>query len=438
MTQSSRVGCDSRRLASYLAGRLESQEEASLIRHLDACRECREQLEALAGGPQWWSDAERFLGDAPSADGTPGSIPANSPTKEPSDSPANPWESISLDFLAPSEQPGMLGRIGLYEVAGVVGRGGTGIVLKAFDPMLHRNVAIKVLAPPWTGSGAARQRFNREALAAAAVVHEHIVPIHAIDEFRGLPYLVMQYVPGQSLQQRIERQGALDLQPIIRIGMQVAAGLAAAHAHGLVHRDIKPANILLEHGIDRVLITDFGLARAADDASITQSGFLAGTPQYMAPEQARGEAVDPRSDLFSLGSVLYAMCTGHAPFRAETTLAILRRIVEDRPRSVRESRPEIPEWLDRIVAKLHAKRPEDRFQSAGEVAELLGGHLAHLQQPSLVPLPAPVRLPADRVKGKRGRLRLVGTVGVLLLALGAVRDRGIPAAPAIPGNSNGP
>ena len=118
-----------------------------------------------------------------------------------------------------------------------------------------------------------------------------------------------------------------------------------------------------------------------------RADFEAGTPQYMAPEQARGEAVDPRSDLFSLGSVLYAMCTGHAPFRAETTLAILRRIVEDRPRSVRESRPEIPEWLDRIVAKLHAKRPEDRFQSAGEVAELLGGHLAHLQQPSLVPLP---------------------------------------------------
>ena len=137
--------------------------------------------------------------------------------------------------------------------------------------------------------------------------------------------------------------------------MQMADGLAAAHAQGLVHRDVKPANILLENGVERVKITDFGLARAIDDASLTHSGYVAGTPQYMAPEQARGEAVDHRADLFSLGSVLYAMCTGHSPFRADTTLAVLRRVCEDTPRPVSEVNPDIPDWLTEIIEKLHAK-----------------------------------------------------------------------------------
>src|SRR5437588_12164602 len=144
--------------------------------------------------------------------------------------------------------------------------------------------------------------------------------------------------------------------------MQVAAGLAAAHAQGLVHRDIKPANILLESGVERVKITDFGLARAANDASVTQSGFLAGTPQYMAPEQARGEAVDHRADLFSLGSVLYAMCTGRPPFRAATTLAVLRHVSESEPTPVRELNPHIPEWLVNLMTQLLTKGPAKRPQ----------------------------------------------------------------------------
>ena len=179
----------------------------------------------------------------------------------------------------------------------------------------------------------------------------------------------------------------------------------------------------LEHGIDRVLITDFGLARAADDASITQSGFIAGTPQYMAPSRP-AEKPWTRDPTCSAWGACSMRCVRVMPRFARDDAgnpsADRRGPAPIGPRS----RPEIPEWLDRIVAKLHAKRPEDRFQSAGKVAELLGGHLAHLQQPSLVPLPAPVRLPADRVKGKRGRLRLVGTVGVLLLALGAVGTAG--------------
>jgi serine/threonine-protein kinase len=199
---------------------------------------------------------------------------------------------------------------------------------------------------------------------------------------------------------------------VLRIGMQVAAGLAAAHAQGLVHRDIKPANILLDDGTDRVTITDFGLARAVDDASLTHSGVIAGTPPYMSPEQAAGQAVDHRSDLFSLGSVLYAMCTGRPPFRADTTLAVLRRVEECRPRPIREVNPEVPAWLAGVVGKLHAKDPADRFQSAAEVAAMLERCVAHLQQPAGHPLP-----PAAAALGRPPRSRRWWAVAA---AVGAV------------------
>jgi serine/threonine protein kinase len=150
----------------------------------------------------------------------------------------------------------------------------------------------------------------------------------------------------------------------------------------LVHRDVKPANILLENGVERVLITDFGLARTVDEASLTCSGVIAGTPQYMAPEQARGEAIDYRTDLFSLGSVLYALCTGHSPFRAETTMGVLHRICKETPRPIQETNPEIPLWLSAIIGRLHAKNPAKRYASAAEVAEILQRHLARLQSPS--------------------------------------------------------
>src|SRR5262249_11372546 len=158
--------------------------------------------------------------------------------------------------------------------------------------------------------------------------------------------------------------------------------------------DIKPANILLENGIERVKITDFGLARAAADAHLTQKGGVAGTPQFMSPEQARGEAVDQRTDLFSLGSVLYAMCTGRTPFAASGSMAVLKRVCEETPRPIRETNPEIPDWLVAVIDKLHAKDPAGRYQTAAKVAELLNQHLAHLQHPSLVP--QPVTRPAKR------------------------------------------
>src|SRR5262249_30845686 len=170
------------------------------------------------------------------------------------------------------------------EVREVVGRGGMGIVLQAFDEKLHRVVAIKVLVPALASNAEARQRFVREARAAAAVTHENVIAIHAVEDAGTVPYLVMQFIQGCTLQEKLDRAGPLPLEATLRIGLQTAEGLAAAHKQGLIHRDIKPANILLENGVERVKITDFGLARAGDDASLTQSGYIAGTPLYMSPE----------------------------------------------------------------------------------------------------------------------------------------------------------
>ncbi|MCA9027108.1 MAG: serine/threonine protein kinase [Planctomycetaceae bacterium] len=306
-------------------------------------------------------------------------------------------DSFNLEFLTPSNDPGLIGTLGPYEVFEVLGRGGMGIVFRARDPKLNRIVAIKVLAPELAANPNARRRFLREAQAAAAISHPHVVTIHAVDEgedtstpaaqsSRGastaLPYLVMECIVGQTLQQKLDKQGSLRLTETLRIGHQLACGLAAAHKQGVIHRDIKPANILLENGVERVKITDFGLARAADDVSITRTGEVSGTPQYMSPEQATGDPIDHRSDLFSLGCVLYAMCTGRSPFRATTLAAAIRRVCDDTPRAIAELNPETPTWLIAIIDQLLEKNPNARIQSADEVAELLNDHLAGVQQPA--------------------------------------------------------
>jgi serine/threonine protein kinase len=166
------------------------------------------------------------------------------------------------------------------------------------------------------------------------VVHEQVVAIYNVETDGNTPFLVMQYVPGRSLRARLEEDGPLTSEAILRIGMQAASGLAAAHAQGLAHRDVKPSNILLEETVERAVLTDFGLARAVDDASLTQTGVLARTPHYMSPEQATGAVIDHRPDLFSLGAVLYFMATGHPPFRAEGALAVLHRICREPHRPV--------------------------------------------------------------------------------------------------------
>ena len=218
---------------------------------------------------------------------------------------------------------------------------------------------------------------------------------------------------------RAARQaGSLSLPEILRIGMQTADGLAAAHAQGLVHRDVKPANILLEEDVERVRLTDFGLARAAAEAAVTRSGVVAGTPHYMAPEQALGLAADQRADLFSLGSTIYAMCAGHPPFRADSPLAVLKRVCDDEPRPLLEVNAEIPAWLQAIVGRLMQKDPARRIQTASEVSDLLRGCLAHVQQPSVTPLPAEVLLLAEQSGPRKGQ-RKARLVGLAALVIGA-------------------
>ncbi|QEH34478.1 Serine/threonine-protein kinase PrkC [Aquisphaera giovannonii] len=375
-------------LRRLVAGTLPEGRQAALAGHLDGCEGCRARLDALAGGDELPGRMEALrrpaVADAPGLERIIGALkdsyqtgPGAATGTFAASGVVPPTELLGL--LDPPGEAGDLGKVGPYRVLEVLGSGGMGIVLRGFDPALNRPVAIKVLAPQLATSGTARQRFAREARAAAAIRNEHVVAIHSVDEWRGLPYLVMEFIPGRSLQARIE-DAPLDLTSILRIGMQAAAGLAAAHAQGLVHRDIKPSNILLENCVERVKITDFGLARAADDASLTHSGFVAGTPLFMAPEQARGDAIDHRADLFSLGVVLYSMCTGRSPFRASTTLAVLKRVCDDAHRPIRETNPDIPESLCRIIDRLLAKEPGDRYSSAEDVARVLADRLAARQR----------------------------------------------------------
>jgi hypothetical protein len=366
--------CSHERLELALAGLLNADEESALSLHLDECELCSGEIERLAGGQRVSQEVAAML----KPDDLDDALPLRS-------------ECSSADFvveqLEPSDDPAVLGRIGGYDVLEVIGHGGMGVVLRGFDRELKRFVAIKALAPHLAYSALARKRFAREAQAAAAVVNLHVIAIHQVQPNGQLPFLVMPLLSGESLAERMKARGMLELKEVLRIGMQAAQGLAAAHSQGLVHRDIKPANILLEKGVDRAVLTDFGLARAADDVSMTRFGVIAGTPEYMSPEQARGEAVDGRSDLFSLGCVLYEMATGVSPFRADSTMATLRRIVDDKPVAMASCAPDLPPWFIGIVDRLLSKDPAQRFASASEVSELLEQCLSHLQRPTAVPLP---------------------------------------------------
>ena len=305
-------------------------------------------------------------------------------------------DEIPLGFLEPSDRPDSLGRLGHYEILEVVGRGAFGTVLRAFDEKLQRVVAVKVLAPEMAATSPARKRFLREARTSAQIRHENVVAIYDVED-EPTPYLVMEYIPGKTLQERLDEHGPLALTDVLRLGKQIADGLAAAHEQGLIHRDIKPGNILLEGGMDeRVKITDFGLARTADDASLTQSGVIAGTPMYMAPEQAHGHKLDQRADLFSFGSVLYQMLSGRPPFRARNTMAVLKRVTEDAPRPIPEIIPETPAWMCDLIGHLHAKEPDNRYSSAREVSELLAKCAKELEAGRVPEIPDPSKPVANQ------------------------------------------
>jgi serine/threonine protein kinase len=388
--------CDPPLLRKSLQDCLSEQQEEWLAAHLDDCVSCQEAITTMAAGGEHWSRVENVLRDEVSGTypGGRGMIPTLVPGNLSSlfghsrcAGPEVRPTDFAVDFLEPGREADSIGRINDIEIRSVIGQGGNGIVLKGYQQELNRLVAVKVMAPQLATNAESRKRFGREAQATAAIVHPNVMPILTVHSSGQLPYLVMPYVDCESLQERLDREGALPTLDILRIGHQVAGGLAAAHSQGLVHRDVKPANILLARNVDRVMLTDFGLARAVDDATLTRTGLIAGTPQYMSPEQARGDAVDTCSDLFSLGSVMYAMSTARPPFRAETSYGILRRVTDDEQRPVRELNPDVPLWLEDIVNWLMAKDSQHRPSSAADVASALQDCIAHLQQPHTTALP---------------------------------------------------
>jgi len=275
-------------------------------------------------------------------------------------------------FLAPAQALDEIGRLGPYRVLAILGHGGMGVVFRAEDPHLERLIALKAMLPALAGKAANRDRFLREAKAAAAVQDDHVVSIHQVGEDRGVPFLAMEFLAGEPLDERLKRGPRLTITEIVRIGRETALGLAAAHQRGLIHRDIKPGNLWLEGERGRVKILDFGLARAmGDQAHLTQSGAILGTPAYMAPEQAAGRVVDHRCDLFSLGCVLYRLCTREMAFKGDDTLAILSALALETPRPPHEVNLAVPVELSDLVMRLLAKKPEDRPGTAQEVADEL-------------------------------------------------------------------
>lgn len=325
-------------------------------------------------------------------------------------------EALSL-ILRPPEHPEEIGRLGGYRIFEVLGAGGMGIVMRAEDVTLQRTVAIKAMHPRYATSKRAGERFLREARAAAAIEHENIITIHFVGYDRDIPFLVMPLLRGESLRNRIQSAGSLPVDEVLRIGRQIAAGLAAAHDRGLIHRDIKPDNIWLEEGTNRVKILDFGLARTVtEDVDLTHSGTMIGTPRYMSPEQITGGSVDPRSDLFSLGSVMYMMCTGHPPFPAKSVLAALRSICDDAPRPVREANTAIPPALAHLIDRLLSKDPGDRPPSAHEILSALDENSFS----SPVPQPAVHAAGMPKLPGTRRALWIVASSAILLALFGVI------------------
>jgi serine/threonine protein kinase len=313
-------------------------------------------------------------------------------------------------LLAPPQRPDELGRLGKYRVLKVLGSGGMGVVFLAEDVEHQRQVALKTMLPEAAANERSRKRFVREARATQAFEHEHIVTIYQVGEDRGAPFLAMQFLQGESLHERLGREGTLPIPEVLRIGREVAEGLAAAHARGLIHRDIKPANIWLEGQAGQVKILDFGLVRmAGDDQRLTQTGMIVGTPEYMAPEQARAETVDARCDLFSLGCVLYHLCTGRQPFQGHDTMSTLMALALENPMPVCLVNLEAPAGLSDLIEKLMAKKPEDRPAEARVVVEAIKAIEAG-ETPNLPAASDATARPADvsgTTRQKGGRLRAV-------------------------------
>jgi serine/threonine protein kinase len=413
--------------AKYLLGQLPEQEQAAFTEHLVTCASCSAVIQKLQSGATVAAEKQEVspptvISTTPGRPASPipldngrnsKTVPRISPTIIGGDV-LSPSEH-EYTFLAPAEEPDEMGRLGTYRVLKVLGAGGMGIVFKAEEIQLKRIVALKVMKPECSGSEKARQRFLREARAMASLDHDNIVRIYQVGEERGLPYLAMQMLHGETLCDRLERNGPLKVPQLLRVGREISTGLAAAHAIGVIHRDIKPDNIWLEEGTDRVKILDFGLARGGDDNHLTQTGTILGTPEYMSPEQAQGKPVDPRSDLFSLGGVLYDACTGRPPFRSTETMAILLAVISQTPTAISQYNQDLPEVVVALIMRLLAKHPEDRPADAASVAAAFKELEQYYGEAAVAAAAQKPRPPAE--SGSSTRLVVIGLlIGALSFA----------------------
>lgn len=434
--------CETESLRRYLLGESTPEQIAMIEEHLTDCVACQNQIRDGAAPDDFWVDTAEALGqpaellglDDESVDRlVSGKQPFGRESEVPqsqritvdgstSDTQRQPITSAMLlkhlrDWCDPPLTAESIGKIDNYLIVEIVGHGGMGVVLRAIDMQLGRTVAIKTLLQPSAIDTGSCDRLLREAQAVASLKHEHVIDMHSIGHWRNVPFIVMPFVQGGTLGDHA-RDHSFSPEQIIDVARQIAEALAAAHRSGLVHRDIKPSNVLLENGLEHVVLADFGLARVGGDFTVTQTGMAPGTPQWMSPEQAVAATVDHRSDQFSLGSMMYWMATGKCPFDSDSCYAILMKLVNEEATPIAELSSSTPEYLTVLIRRMMMKTPEDRFGDMGQVAALLKSCLVHLRD-GHSPLPEELRSPHSSRIHRLARLPSVrlAIIGSAIVAL---------------------
>ena len=396
----------------------EDAEEESLVAHVGSCEPCQAALmefaEPLASLAQALADPTIKPESAALRDRLDGlKLQRPSPSTR---------DFTNHEDLKPwiEDGPSEVGRVDQYDLIRCIGRGGMGVVFEAYDNELRRTVAIKMMSPSLLIDSSYTERVLREARAVAAIDCPSVVKVYAASKVRDLPYLVMEYVEGESLQQQLDRTPNQNFEHVLDIACDLAEALVEAHAAGVVHRDIKPANVLISAKTGRAKITDFGLAIQTSENPITQTGMLLGTPVYLAPEQIDGKPADHRSDLFSLGSLLYQMCSGKPPFSEATLVGILKAITTQQLPPLAEQNPDIPVWFSDLISVLHEKELSDRIQTASELSEMLRHRSVATRFRGATQ--------STKAKGGRRALWFTGIVAIAL-AIGAMVGLGLYGYP---------
>lgn len=394
---------DPRTLEDLLANRLSAVDADSVRAHVGSCARCQEQLGLKPAGPP------------------PSTLPRPTPAPAPAPAASSP---AAYPFLNPPRGPNELGWLGEYRVLGVLGQGGMSIVFDAEEPLLSRKLALKVLRPQIAADSVMRERFLREAKALASLPAAHVVHVYSVGEDKGVPYLAMERLQGESLAARLKRDKYLPVVDALRIAREAAEGLAVLHQRDLVHRDIKPDNLWLENGTDgrfkSVKLIDFGIARmVTGDSGLTRPGQVIGTPVYMAPEQAAGQPVDGRTDLYSLGCVLYRMVTGYTPFdnaAPAETMALLEAVIKGDAPKVSQVAPNLSTGVAELIQQLMSRQPEKRPPSAEQVAH----RLRQLEHEERTSTGKTVLIQAAAAGSRRRTARRAGPLGLILGGLAIV------------------